>query len=76
MRYFDPDLKTHIYVDAHQSGLSAVFTQGNNKIESKVVAVASRATTDTETRYPQIDLEVLSIDFALRRTQSNHNNGP
>ena len=76
LRYFDPDLKTYIYVDAHQSGLSAVLTQGNNRGESKVVAVASRATTDTETRYPQIDLEALSIDFALRRFRFYVAGGP
>ena len=44
-----------------------MLTQGNNRGESKIVAVASRETTDTETKYPQIDLEALSIDFSQRR---------
>lgn len=31
------------------------------------VAIASRATTEIEARYPQLDLEALAIDFGLRR---------
>ena len=68
LTYFDPTSKTVIYVDAHQSGLSAILTQVENSDDKpKIVAVASRATSETETRYGQIDLEALAIDFALRR---------
>ena len=41
-----------------------------------MVAVASRATSDTEKRYGQIDLEALSIDFALRRFRFYVAGGP
>ena len=34
---------------------------------ARPVAVASRTTTPAETRYPQLDLEALGLDFALRR---------
>ena len=34
---------------------------------AKPVAVASRTTSNTERRYPQLDVEATGIDFALRR---------
>ena len=76
MQHFDPSLNTYIYVDAHKTGLSAVLKQGRDEEESRPVAVASRATTDTETRYPQLDLEALAIDFALRRFRFYIAGGP
>ena len=75
MQHFDPSLDTYIYVDAHKTGLSAVLKQGDEE-NSRPVAVASRATTDTETRYPQLDLEALAIDFALRRFRFHIAGGP
>ena len=44
-----------------------MLAQGNTIEEAKPVAVASRTTSDAESRYPQIDLEAMGIDFALRR---------
>ena len=76
LRYFDPVRETTIYVDAHQSGLSAILTQLDESGAKGVVAVASRATSDTEKRYGQIDLEALSIDFALRRFRFYVAGGP
>ena len=67
MRHFDPELPTFISVDAHRSGLSAILQQGNSQEDAKPVLLASRATTSVEARYPQLDLEALAIDFALRR---------
>jgi len=67
MRHFDPTLPTFISVDAHNSGLSAILQQGNSLEEAKPILLASRATTAVEARYPQLDLEALAIDFALRR---------
>ena len=52
MQHFDPSLNTYIYVDAHKTGLSAVLKQGNDEEKARPVVIASRATTDTETRYP------------------------
>ena len=76
MQHFDPSLNTYIYVDAHKTGLSAVLKQGADEENSKPVAIVSRATTDTETRYPQLDLEALAIDFALRRFRFYIAGGP
>ena len=70
LRHFDPKLKTEIHVDAHQSGLSAILIQVDKKGEKHMVGVASRATTQVEARYPQIDLESLAVDFGLRRYRS------
>ena len=67
MRHYDPDMKTFISVDAHRSGLSAILQQGDSIENAKPVYIASRATTPVEAKYPQLDLEALAIDYALRR---------
>ena len=76
LRHFDPNLKTEIHVDAHQSGLSAILVQLDKKNEKHIVGVASRATTQVEARYPQIDLESLAVDFGLRRYRFYIAGGP
>ena len=75
LRHFNPGLKTEIQVDAHQSGLSALLVQ-EDKVVKVVVAVASRATTQVEARYPQIDVESLAVDFGLRRFRFYVAGGP
>ena len=75
LTHYDPRKKTTVYVDAHQTGLSAVLMQGEGNKE-RVVSTASRATTPTESRYPQLDLEALAIDFALRRYRFYLAGGP
>ena len=67
MTHFDASKKTYIQVDAHKSGLSAILMQGESPDNAKPVACASRATTNVEQRYPQLDLEALAVDFGLRR---------
>ena len=67
LRHFDPNLQTYIRVDAHKTGLSAILMQGPDEESAKPIAFASRATTPVESRYPQLDLEALAIDFGLRR---------
>ena len=67
MRYFDPNLPVFISTDAHITGLAATLLQGTTKDTSKPVAFASRRTTPAESRYPQIDLEAMGVDFGLRR---------
>jgi len=75
LRHFNPRLKTEIQVDAHQSGLSAILVQ-EDKGSKVIVGVASRATTEVEARYPQIDLESLAVDFGLRRFRFYVAGGP
>ena len=67
MRHFDPSKNTFISVDAHRTGLSANLEQGSCLEEAQPVFMARKATTAVEARYPQLDLETLAIDYALRR---------
>jgi hypothetical protein len=67
LQYFDMGKQTFIFTDAHKTGLGAMLAQGDSVENAGPVAIASRATNDSEQRYPQIDLEALGIDFALRR---------
>lgn len=67
LQYFDMNKRTFIFTDAHKSGLGAMLAQGSSIEDAHPVAVASRTTNKAEQRYPQIDLEAMGIDFALRR---------
>ena len=67
LRYFDVSKQTFLFTDAHISGLGAILAQGNSLENAKPVAVASRTTSESEKKYPQIDLEGLGVDYALLR---------
>ena len=67
LRHYDPKKPTFIFVDAHRTGISAILAQGDSVESATPVAYASRATTAVEARYPQLDIEALSIDYGLRR---------
>ena len=60
--YFDKTKKHTIQCDASKKGLSAVLLQ-----ESKPVMYVSRALTETEQRYSNIERDLLAIVFALKR---------
>ena len=62
LAYFDKTKKHTIQCDASKKGLSAVLLQ-----ESKPVMYVSRALTETEQRYSNIERELLAIVFALER---------
>ena len=57
--YYDPNRDTELITDASPVGLSGILTQ-----EGKVVAYASRALTQTETKYSQTEREALAIVWA------------
>ena len=61
LSYYDPKEELVIQCDASQKGLGAVLLQ-----KGKPFAYASRALTDTETRYAQIEKEMLAIVFSLK----------
>ena len=62
--YFNPKAKTELVVDAGPFGLGAILTQTGKGDAPKVVAYASRALTDTESRYSQTEREALAIVWA------------
>ena len=59
LRYYDLKKEVTLQCDASQSGLGSCMMQ-----EGQPVAYASRALTSTETRYAQIEKELLAIVFA------------
>ena len=62
LKYFNPDLPVEIQTDALSSGLGACLMQGGEPVQ-----YASRALTETEKRYSQIEKERLSVVFGLTR---------
>ena len=62
LAYFDVNKPVTITCDASQSGLGALLLQ-----DDKPIAYASRALTDPETRYAQIEKELLAVVFAFTR---------
>ena len=54
--YYDPDLPVSIETDASQSGLSAVLLQ-----EGIPTSFMSKALTDTQSRYSNIEREILGV---------------
>ena len=62
LAYFDKTKKHTIQCDASKKGLGAVLLQ-----ESKSIMYMSRALTETEQRYSNIERELLAIVYALER---------
>ena len=62
LSFYDQKKELVIYTDASASGIGAVMMQ-----EGTPIAYASRALSDTETRYSVIEKEMLGIVFALEK---------
>ena len=62
LRYYDVSKDVLIQCDASKCGLGAVLLQ-----EGKPIAYASKALTETEIRYAQIEKEMLAIVFACKK---------
>ena len=62
LTYFDPRRPTVIQVDSSLKGLGAALLQ-----DDKPVAFASKALTDAETRYANIERELLAVVFGCTR---------
>ena len=54
--YYDPDLPLSLEMDASQSGIGAVLLQ-----EGRPISFMSRALTETQSRYSNIEHEVLGV---------------
>jgi len=65
LQYFNVKKDTHLQVDASQSGLGAVLLQ-----DSQPIAYASRALTEAELNYSQIEKELLAVVFGCERFHS------
>ena len=66
LRYYDRDLPVTVQVDASLRGLGACLIQ-KHKGKDQPIAFASKSLTDAETRYANIERELLAIVFACQR---------
>ena len=64
---FNPNLETILSADASSHGLGAVLMQRQESGEVKPVSYVSRAMTQTEQRYAQIEKEALAFTWACER---------
>ena len=62
LKYYDKDKPLVLQADASETGLGATIMQ-----EGQPVAYASKALTDTETRYAQIEKELLASVWGLEK---------
>ena len=62
LKYYDVNQPITVTVDASQKGLGCSILQ-----EDRVISYGSRALTDAETRYAQIELEMLGVLFAFSK---------
>ena len=62
LKYYNPEGELTVQCDASDKGLGAALMQNGQPI-----AFASRALTDPETRYAQIEKEMLAVVFALQK---------
>ena len=62
LTYFNPSKETSLQVDVSNKGLDAVLLQ-----EGKPIAFASKALTETEQRYANIERELLAFVFGCER---------
>uniref|UniRef100_A0A669DK63 Gypsy retrotransposon integrase-like protein 1 n=1 Tax=Oreochromis niloticus TaxID=8128 RepID=A0A669DK63_ORENI len=66
LAYFDPKKQTNVSTDASKAGIGAVLLQAYGD-HWRPVAYASRAMTETESRYTQIEKETLGLVFGFEK---------
>lgn len=62
LQYFKPVKPLTLQCDALEKGLGAALIQ-----DERPIAFASRVLTETETRYAQIEKEILAVLFGLEK---------
>ena len=62
LAYYDPTKEVTLQVDASSTGLGAALLQ-----DKKPIAFASKALTDTESRYANIERELLAVVYGCER---------
>ncbi|GFS23916.1 transposon Ty3-I Gag-Pol polyprotein [Elysia marginata] len=62
LSYYDPNKAIVLEVDSSLTGIGAALLQ-----DGKPIAFASKSMTDTESRYANIERELLAVVFALER---------
>ena len=69
LSYYDPDPETAtiLQCDASQKGLGAWIRQIDSNGKERIVAMASRSLTNTESRYSNIERECLAVMFGLEK---------
>ena len=67
LAHYDPQAETQVSADASPYGLGAVMTQKQENGEWRPVAYNSRALSDVERRYAQIEKEALAVTWACER---------
>ena len=67
--YYDPHptTPTILQCDASQTGIRAWLRQLDSHENERIVAMASRSLTDTESRYSNIELECLAVAYGLEK---------
>ena len=67
LAYYNSDQHTIVSADASSYGIGAVLLQVQQDGRRAPIAYVSRALTDTEKRYPQIEKEALAITWGCER---------
>ena len=69
LSYYDPDpaTTTILHCDASQKGVEAWIRQIDSNGKDRIVAMASRSLSDTESRYSNIERECLAVMFGLEK---------
>ena len=68
--YFDNKKETYLYTDASPYGISSILLQKNaSERNAKIVSFSSRALTETEMRYAQIERECLALVYGCERNR-------
>ena len=67
LAHYDVQAKTKISADASSYGVGAVLLQSKDDITWQPVAFTSRALSETESRYAQIEKEALALVYACEK---------